>query len=623
MKEISARLVSRAAKGDQQAIADIYTQSYPTAARIVRSMVSDQDAVEDILQDSYIKAFGSLNMLADHSKFVPWFNRIAANSARDYLKKKKPLLFTDMENEDGEEVEFVDDDPAVMPESVLLLNESRQLLREILDSINADQRAVISMHFFQDMSVREIATVLACSENTVKSRLMYGRKAIEKKVLELEKKGTRLYSLAPVAFLVWLFRMDSNTPEQPSARVLDAVMRSQGYTASGGIAIRSASAAAAKTAVSKTVALRVAAGILATAITGGCIWGGVQKIHRQVEEIKIEETQVEETQEEVEATIPEIAEDIDLKNLDTYGLLQSGLFEEALGGYTHWFPARTLAALAYDVDHDGQPELLFGKAHDGDLNQVDVVGIGFVRKLEGKQEGMHWYEEGFSPLTIDENGTITATLADGTQKVYHLKDFIEPEGGTTSQQAIGSPIQLTGWRWVTTPTDPSAQPGVKSAELAIYRDFLAVCRKIGKQSAYIYSDDTETLGNFVTTGDISNRADYDTICSEYFDPRCDVYAYYDVDGDGVFELLLGEKSGDQVLVRQIYSSYEFMDGHPVLSLFSTKRNTVLTLYNNASILQTAKDSSTSPLFFGYISQASVFDDTATPVTDFLWQSIGF
>ena len=55
------------------------------------------------------------------------------------------------------------------------------------------------MFYYEEMSVREIAETLGCSENTVKSRLNYGRRKVEAKVKELEKRGTRLYSMAPLA----------------------------------------------------------------------------------------------------------------------------------------------------------------------------------------------------------------------------------------------------------------------------------------------------------------------------------------------------------------------------------------------------------------------------------------
>ena len=64
------------------------------------------------------------------------------------------------------------------------------------------------MFHFEGASIREIAEAMECSENTVKSRLNYGRKAIKKKSEELQKKGYKLYSMAPLPLLLFLLRKE-------------------------------------------------------------------------------------------------------------------------------------------------------------------------------------------------------------------------------------------------------------------------------------------------------------------------------------------------------------------------------------------------------------------------------
>ncbi|MCQ2431137.1 MAG: hypothetical protein MJ175_00885 [Clostridia bacterium] len=73
------------------------------------------------------------------------------------------------------------------------------------------------------MRVKEIAACLACSENTVKSRLNYGRQRVKEKVEALEKQGTKLYSIAPLPFLVLLFR--TMVPAEPDQKILSAVQK--------------------------------------------------------------------------------------------------------------------------------------------------------------------------------------------------------------------------------------------------------------------------------------------------------------------------------------------------------------------------------------------------------------
>ena len=157
-----------------------------------------------------MKAFTHLKDLDTGAKFLPWVRQIAANTARDYLKKKKPTLFAELTSDDAPdapiEERFVDQNRENLPDEVIDQAETVRLVREIIDSLPEDQRAVIGMYYYQEMSVKEIAAALEVSENTVKSRLLYARRKIEAKVQDLEKKGTKLYGLAPMPFLLWLLR---------------------------------------------------------------------------------------------------------------------------------------------------------------------------------------------------------------------------------------------------------------------------------------------------------------------------------------------------------------------------------------------------------------------------------
>jgi len=153
-------------------------------------------------------------------------------------------------------------------------------MREILDSLPADQRAVVSMFYYEQMSVKEIAEELGVSENTVKSRLNYGRKKIETQVKALEKKGTKLYSLAPLPFLLLLFKsQEAYAAEIPAASVLHSIsagMAAEAATAgSVSAAGKVAAKAAAKTA-KHALRTKIIAGVTAAAIVGG---GGTALYH--------------------------------------------------------------------------------------------------------------------------------------------------------------------------------------------------------------------------------------------------------------------------------------------------------------------------------------------------------
>ena len=227
-----AELVAAARTGDQDAISALYEKTYSKVFYTVKSMIKDEDAVFDIVQDTYMKAFNHLNSFQGDTKFLPWVRQIAANGARDWLKRKRPMLFTELNSGDGQDTPveelFADERSENLPDQVIDQKETTRLIREILEELPDDQRAAIGMFYYEEMSVKEIAAAMGVSESAVKSRLMYGRNKIEKKVLELEKQGTKLYSLSPLPFLLLLFRNQmAYASEVPDSRILQAILASQ------------------------------------------------------------------------------------------------------------------------------------------------------------------------------------------------------------------------------------------------------------------------------------------------------------------------------------------------------------------------------------------------------------
>ena len=211
-------LVLLARQDDQNAINELYNQTFKKAYFIARTAIKSSDGdyssqIEDILQDAYVKAFSSLDKMEDPEKFQGWLDTIVINRCKDFLKKKKPTLFSDMASEnsdDGSILEFEDsrenDRMEFKPEESVDYGETKRLIAEMLDRMPEDQKMCLLMYYYEEMSVRQIAEAMDCSEGTIKSRLNYARKNLKGQVLELEKKGTKLYCMPLLPFLYWFFR---------------------------------------------------------------------------------------------------------------------------------------------------------------------------------------------------------------------------------------------------------------------------------------------------------------------------------------------------------------------------------------------------------------------------------
>lgn len=203
--------VKLAKEGKETGYRYLYDETYQSKYYLALQYMKNEDAAQDVVQDAYIKAFSKLDTLDYPEAFSSWMGRIVANTAKNELVKKNPLLFTDLdgENQEGDFTDLiVDDHISNQPELSYTRNETREMVRELIDSLSDEQRICILMFHIEGESIRDIAAALECSENTVKSRLNYGRKNLKVKAEELQKKGYKLFGIGPVVLLVMLMQKE-------------------------------------------------------------------------------------------------------------------------------------------------------------------------------------------------------------------------------------------------------------------------------------------------------------------------------------------------------------------------------------------------------------------------------
>ena len=439
-------LLAAGRQNDEKALEALYYLTYNNVYHTLKSMIRDEDTVLDLVQDTYVKAFRSLEQLDKAENFRAWVKRIAANKAKDYIKKAKPMLFSEMSAEEDLEFTFEDDRLEHQPEAVLDRKETARLVNEILDGLSEEQRMVIGMFYYEQMSVREIAEALGCSENTVKSRLNYGRKKVEYQVRQLEKKGVKLYSLAPFAFFLWLLRGWENAdPVAPAAMAASAS------------ASASAGAMGAAAAAGKGIAAKIVAGVLALALVGRGAAGVVSLVKNDRAEkppISVSDIQKETTPETtVEATVEATVETVPETTAETMPdpkEVEDALFEIVLGKYRDacdvdsaaWLadPAfyedqyKTLNAryLRYfhelsqfnfyyarvDLNNDDREELLIGSGWEGDIALIGLYTHDGVNQVANVLP-----DGGF----VFANGTFLAMPVEGEQLLW----IIAPDGFNT------------------------------------------------------------------------------------------------------------------------------------------------------------------------------------------------
>ena len=239
-----AKSVPRAVQGDTAAWEELYNATCREAYFVALKVCGNSQDAEDLTQEAYLAALGRLSQLKEAEKFPSWLYMIVANKCRDYLKKKKPALFTELQKDDAPAPDWADDREENLPEVRLEHQETVRLVAEIIDGLPEDQKLCLLLYYRDELSVSQIAQALQVSEGTVKSRLNYGRQKVRSKVEALEKQGTKLYGLAPMALLTLLLRQEADAVASGAATAVTG-------KAAGGLAVK------------------IAAGVLAAGLVAG------------------------------------------------------------------------------------------------------------------------------------------------------------------------------------------------------------------------------------------------------------------------------------------------------------------------------------------------------------------
>jgi len=155
--------VLRAQVGDREAIAALLGAVQPMVTRYVRAIVGEADA-EDVSQDVLVLIYRKLGMLTAPDLFRPWMYRIASRAAFQYLQKRRRWPSHLRDDEALDELPAQDLAP-INPRVDELLQDPR---------VTPASRAVLALHFKEEMTLAEVAAVLDLPIGTVKSRLAYG-----------------------------------------------------------------------------------------------------------------------------------------------------------------------------------------------------------------------------------------------------------------------------------------------------------------------------------------------------------------------------------------------------------------------------------------------------------------
>ena len=179
-----AVLVSNYIKGDESALSVLIKRHKQKIYSFIYSKVFDRDVTEDVFQDTFIKVIRTLKLgkYNEEGKFLPWVMRIAHNLVIDHFRKNNRMPKFDNGHEFN--IFSVISDSSLNAEKTMIKTQVEEDVKRLIEELPEDQKQVLVMRMYNDMSFKEISENTGVSINTALGRMRYAlinlRKVIDK-----------------------------------------------------------------------------------------------------------------------------------------------------------------------------------------------------------------------------------------------------------------------------------------------------------------------------------------------------------------------------------------------------------------------------------------------------------
>ncbi|MDO9039464.1 MAG: sigma-70 family RNA polymerase sigma factor [Lutibacter sp.] len=177
-------LVNNYINGNEKSLEILIIRHKQRIFSFILSKVSDREVAEDIFQDTFIKVINTLKRGAynEEGKFLPWVMRISHNLIIDHFRRNKRL--PKFNNTDDFDIFDVLSDEMLSVENQIIKEQILEDVKKLVEELPEDQKEVLIMRMYKDMSFKEIAENTDVSINTALGRMRYAlinlRKLIEK-----------------------------------------------------------------------------------------------------------------------------------------------------------------------------------------------------------------------------------------------------------------------------------------------------------------------------------------------------------------------------------------------------------------------------------------------------------
>ncbi len=166
--------IDKILRGDREAFGFLVKRYQDFVFTIIIRIVKNKEEAEEVAQDSFIKAFESLSSFRGESKFSSWLYSIAYRKALDKLRTNKKHQSVQLLEE------VVEGDMAILENGLQYMQdmERKKVIQDCILQLPEDDGAIITLYYFDDQSVKEIAAITKLSEDNIKIKLYRSRKKL-------------------------------------------------------------------------------------------------------------------------------------------------------------------------------------------------------------------------------------------------------------------------------------------------------------------------------------------------------------------------------------------------------------------------------------------------------------
>jgi len=182
------RLIDLARHGDKDAFRRLVETYQDRLFGLVFSLAQNREQAEDLTQEIFVKAYFALSSFEGQSAFYTWLYRIASNHCLDHLRKRRPQQISiDRPMTDDSEMTFQETLEAPASDNPETSLEASSEAAALLEALDPEQKFILSLRELEGYSYEDLAELLNCPLNTVKSRLNRAREAL--KAVYIQKYG--------------------------------------------------------------------------------------------------------------------------------------------------------------------------------------------------------------------------------------------------------------------------------------------------------------------------------------------------------------------------------------------------------------------------------------------------